>query len=270
MEGVNYAIVMLLAGAAGVMVCRWRQRLRVRRLLAGMRDVRYGRLAAVAEVAGELGEVAREFNDLLGAWRGAIAAGSEAVRRRDRVAEASVRRFQTRIQRLEKQALTDPLTRLGNRELLGRYVQAAFRRAQREGGDLACLMIDLDGFKQVNDVLGHALGDRLLQFTGELLESSLRAGDLAARYGGDEFVLILENCGHKQAVVVAERLRKVFVREARLRLGDEGAKVTQSCSLSIGVATRYGDGARDARELLGLADQALYRAKQQGRNKVAS
>lgn len=257
--------------AAALLAARhWRRRRHLRSFLHDVRNRRLGvsdePLALPADPL--LAQLAHEFNALFTAWRHLADDLDTANKRLQRERLSSERQFQTRLRRVEKRAATDPLTRLANRELLEPYVDALFRTAQRDDTDLACLMIDLDHFKHVNDALGHHAGDRLLTFLGKLLGAAVRGSDLAARYGGDEFVLVIERCSHKQAYHVADRLRKIFLREAPACFGASESAFL-SLSLSIGIATLRHDAPRCAHELLQRADAALYRAKHAGRNVVA-
>jgi diguanylate cyclase (GGDEF)-like protein len=125
-------------------------------------------------------------------------------------------------------------------------------------------MIDIDHFKQVNDTHGHAMGDEVLRNIGAMLKASVRATDLAARYGGEELTLLLPHTDVPAAVQVAENLRAKFA-ELEHRL--DGVALTKT--VSMGVAARDGQGEiPHAEDLLKHADEALYRAKQTGRNRV--
>ena len=131
---------------------------------------------------------------------------------------------------------------------------------------VAVLMADLDGFKALNDTYGHLAGDEILRQVGDILISSIRPLDLACRWGGEEFVLVLANTSVRDAVLVADRIRTRVADEAR----HNGARVT----ISIGVAGCPPTGPQHLAQALtttmGLADEALYRAKDEGRNRVAA
>ncbi|THG83323.1 diguanylate cyclase [Pseudomonas sp. A-1] len=159
--------------------------------------------------------------------------------------------------RLAHAAQHDALTGLANRELLSERLQGALARARRSGQLLALLYLDLDDFKRVNDTLGHAAGDRLLQETARRLLQTVRASDTVARIGGDEFVVLLEGILHaEQAPQVAEKIRAALGRPLELAGG-------APCMLpSIGIALYPGDGESEF-ELLRQADAAMYVAKQQ-------
>jgi diguanylate cyclase (GGDEF)-like protein len=143
-------------------------------------------------------------------------------------------------------------------------LQAAIDRAADEGGGLALLYIDLDGFKRVNDRAGHAVGDRLLCELAGRMRHAVRQNDLVARVGGDEFVVLLPDCRDAQAAQeVADSLRARITAPCRLPEG------LFQLDASIGVATFPADGA-DAETLLMHADEAMYAAKHGGRTRVES
>ena len=160
------------------------------------------------------------------------------------------------LKRVEEMAATDPLTGLYNRRHFGRVIEQLFAEAYRSERDLACIMIDMDGFKQLNDSFGHQVGDALLMAAGKCIRSNLRAMDIAARYGGDEFVLLIPSASAEQASVVADRIRADF-KQASCQV----LKRTSPVSMSIGVATLVSNRPSGADQLVALADSALYRAK---------
>ena len=165
---------------------------------------------------------------------------------------------QQMLARLQFMAQHDALTQLPNRTLLHDRLQRALTRAQRNSRGLALLFIDLDNFKQVNDNLGHASGDQLLQQVAQRLRQCLRASDTVARFGGDEFVILLEGSADgAQVSGIAEKIRQV------LRLPVELAQSRLSVQASIGIAL-FPEHAADASGLLEQADQAMYQAKQAG------
>jgi diguanylate cyclase (GGDEF)-like protein len=168
-----------------------------------------------------------------------------------------------RVEALERQARTDPLTGLPNRALFIERLDQAIARRDRIGGALAVLFLDLDGFKLVNDGLGHAAGDQLLAAVGERLRRTLRAADTVARLGGDEFAVLLEDIrDDEQPLRAAERVADAL--RAPLRLA---ARLVQIRS-SIGIVIDAGQAA-SADELLRNADVAMYRAKANGRGRFA-
>jgi diguanylate cyclase (GGDEF)-like protein/PAS domain S-box-containing protein len=166
--------------------------------------------------------------------------------------------------RLQHIALYDQLTDLPNRELLRDRLRTALARARREQGQLSLLYLDLDDFKPVNDVHGHAVGDALLREVARRLRASLRESDTVARLGGDEFVVLLEGLrAPGQAEAIAEKLRLALAQSI---LVDH---LVCQISASIGVAVYPADGGNDA-DLLRHADAAMYRAKRAGGNRVVA
>ncbi|NTU78701.1 MAG: diguanylate cyclase [Chloroflexales bacterium] len=163
---------------------------------------------------------------------------------------------------LQHFATTDGLTQIYNRRYFFALARTAVRSAQRLGHPLAMIIMDLDHFKQVNDTYGHAAGDQVLVAFAELCRSQVRAEDLIARFGGEEFIVLLEQTSLATAAQVAERLRLAAL-QAKLVIDGQPVAIT----VSLGVAAIAGD--RDSLELLvQRADQALYAAKHSGRNQV--
>jgi diguanylate cyclase (GGDEF)-like protein/PAS domain S-box-containing protein len=161
---------------------------------------------------------------------------------------------------LEFQAHHDGLTGLPNRALLEQRLAAALRHAERGGGGLALLYLDVDRLKEINDTLGHDAGDALLRGLGDRLTNCLRREDTVARVGGDEFVVLLPAVRTRQeAAGVAQKLLKAFANGFRI----EGHEVHVTASLGIAL---YPEDGSDAAALRRQADAALYRAKQLGRN----
>lgn len=161
---------------------------------------------------------------------------------------------------IRHEALHDRLTGLPNRTLLGEKLNLALQNAHRRGSLFALMFLDLDHFKIVNDTLGHAIGDRLLQAVVKRLSSCLREGDTIARWGGDEFIILLPNISRaKDAAAIAQRILEVLQGDFDL----EGNKVAIGSSIGIAIYPEDGD---DSDILMKKADGALYRAKEDGRN----
>lgn len=160
---------------------------------------------------------------------------------------------------IHKQALIDPLTELPNRRLFLDRLDHAIQKCQRDGQKLAVMFLDLDHFKDINDTLGHDIGDKLLKEVAGRLKKIIRETDTLARPGGDEFIIILEELNETNS---AERVAKTLLHsmEAPFHLGDEYCYV----SISIGI-TFYPDDAVETIDLLKKADQAMYVAKHLGR-----
>lgn len=164
--------------------------------------------------------------------------------------------------RLKEQAMRDALTGLFNRRYLDEMLERELARAKREGYGISLAMIDVDHFKAVNDTYGHQAGDEVLKMLGTLLQSQAREGDIACRYGGEEFVLVTPRMSLESARQRADEWRTAFAGN-KIRHGDLEISVT----LSIGLAS-YPEHAASAERLIVKADQALYRAKELGRNRV--
>ena len=162
----------------------------------------------------------------------------------------------------EDKANVDALTGLPNRRYLDELLTTVGPR-RRSAERLGALMIDLDHFKRLNDVYGHAAGDRVLRLVAEQIAAAVRADDTPARYGGEEFAVVLRRASPEQAVAVAERIRRQIAAIPPSALGTH-----EPVSVSIGVAVAR-DTETDTQALLADADAALYRAKRDGRNRVA-
>jgi diguanylate cyclase (GGDEF)-like protein len=164
---------------------------------------------------------------------------------------------------LMDQSTKDPLTGLSNRRTTLEELQGRFELSRRHQRPLSLIMCDLDEFKQINDSLGHGAGDAVLAEFGERVRRNLRTTDLAGRIGGEEFLLVLPETDLEGALLLAERLRGA-TGEIPFEL--PSGPITVTCSL--GVAQRARED-RDGGALMGRADGALYKAKRQGRNRVA-
>lgn len=210
----------------------------------------------------EIGALARTLSALqmdVEEWR-------ERANRLERSINARVAHATDRITRELKQAQkkiwTDPLTQLGNRRLLDEKFAEIFQSQDESGQELSIVMMDIDNFKPLNDTLGHPAGDELLKFAGELLGGCLREQDLAVRYGGDEFMLILPSVSPQQAQAIAERTIAMFAQQARL------LPAAVRPSISAGIASLRQNRPASAESLLQMADSALYEAKRSGKSKT--
>ncbi len=163
--------------------------------------------------------------------------------------------------RIEDMAATDKLTGLLNRQAFGILIDKAFAEYRRDPRPISILLIDVDYFKSINDRFGHAGGDRVLRQFAATLRASLRASDIAARWGGEEFLVVLRNSTLDQAQRVAEQLR-LKIEQAQFSVDREEVSVT----ISIGVS-QY-DGTEPYEQLIQRADAGLYAAKHAGRNRV--
>lgn len=159
---------------------------------------------------------------------------------------------------LELLATTDPLTRLYNRRKFEELLNHALERCRHYTGEFALILFDVDHFKRVNDQYGHDVGDAVLQFFADLIRSQLRKSDIVARWGGEEFIVLVPEADTDTALAIADKLRRT------VEAGQFPRQQKVSISLGIALARRTDNAA----SLIKRADQALYRAKQGGRNRA--
>jgi diguanylate cyclase (GGDEF)-like protein len=172
-----------------------------------------------------------------------------------------------RIDMLETENITDPLTKVYNRRYLDRRLDEEVSRSKRYSLPLSVLMLDIDHFKRVNDTYGHPAGDVILSTLAGLVKSTLRNLDVVTRYGGEEFLVICTNTGIDGAALVAERLRKL-VETLQINIPDDsGMNQAIHVSISVGVSS-FDASVGNKKNLIQAADEALYRAKDEGRNRV--
>jgi diguanylate cyclase (GGDEF)-like protein len=237
--GILLATAFLLVGAwygTELFVLR-----KIRALLRAADRVRAGDLNArtgLPHGREELGQIARSFDEM-----------AEALQRRER--------------ELREQAITDPLTGLYNRRRLDELLPRELARAARAGESVAVIIVDLDRFKRINDEFGHETGDRVLTAVGELFRTKVRGSDIACRYGGEEFALVLHETGREAARRRAEDLRAAINRLHLVQPGQRAFRIT--ASLGVALFPQHGE---DPDDLLRAADEALYAAKGAGRNRV--
>lgn len=168
-------------------------------------------------------------------------------------------------QKMAELAITDDLTNLFNLRYLTRTVDMEIERSNRYGSSVSVIFVDMDFFKAVNDTYGHLAGSRVLIEVAQILLKNLRGVDVVARYGGDEFVVVLPQTGAKAAAYIAERVRRAIAQFTFLR--KEGFSVRLTAS--FGVAA-YPDHARGREDLIRVADEAMYRAKRLNRNCIVT
>lgn len=166
--------------------------------------------------------------------------------------------------RLKNIAHLDSLTGVANRYALNEYIKL-LENQPTQFSETCLMVIDIDHFKQVNDVYGHLMGDQVIQFVAEKLKENIRTSDLLVRYGGDEFIVMIENVGMERALKIAEKIRSE-IYEAKSVDNVRCPDLKVSISISIGVAI----GATSWMALLEKADRALFQAKEQGKNKVVA
>jgi diguanylate cyclase (GGDEF)-like protein len=171
----------------------------------------------------------------------------------------------TEIESVEYSASVDPLTKLFTRGHFAQRFETEVRRAKNYAHPLSVLLIDIDHFKKINDTYGHAAGDLILMKLGEILRKVIRSSDLPARFGGEEFVVMMTSASKEQAFTSADNLRKI-VESTEFRIPGRESPLT--VTVSGGVSTYPADGDTTT-DLLRMADESLYEAKQTGRNRIA-
>jgi len=231
--------VFLLVG--GWYGAEWLMLRKFRALLSAAERMRGGDLNARTGIRygeEELSRLAQAFDDMAGA-------------------------LQQRERWLQEQAISDPLTGLYNRRYLNEFLERELVRSDRNAATVAVILLDLDHFKRVNDSFGHEAGDLVLGAVGALLRSKVRGSDIACRYGGEEFALILPQTGLEAAVKRAEDIRLAI---SSLVLSHEGRRLGKVAA-SFGIAL-FPEHSHDADGLMRVADIALYAAKGAGRDRV--
>ncbi|NOX59756.1 MAG: GGDEF domain-containing protein [Planctomycetes bacterium] len=210
----------------------------------------------------EIQRIASQFGELHEELRDAQKRSVVLERRMESNVVEETRRIHGMLSRARKDAEHDALTGLANRRFLDEHLQPIFEKHAEQQVNIVIAMFDVDNFKPLNDNEGHAAGDEILRFFGDLLRGSLREHDVGIRYGGDEFAAILVDISEKQAFQVCDRIVKFFAQQVAAM--DIKTKVT----LSSGFASRSETNAASAADLLSLADAALYESKRGGKNQV--
>jgi diguanylate cyclase (GGDEF)-like protein len=169
---------------------------------------------------------------------------------------------------LEQENITDPLSGIYNRRYMDRRLEEEFAKVQRYQTPVSILLIDIDHFKQINDTFGHPAGDHVLGYLGKLTLNAIRVSDIAARYGGDEFLIIAPNTPLSMAGVLAERLRQQIESHELVLTSEPGKRQEIRVTVSIGAAVSNPNSS--IQKLIQDADEALYCAKLDGRNRVVA
>ena len=219
--------------------------------------------AAESGAGGTAATFTRLVRELAGEAREAARRSREQGRALDRKRRA-LESMRGSLEEMRTAAETDALTGLPNRRAMERRLREGAMEAMEVGGELCVAMADVDHFKQFNDTHGHLMGDHVLRLVAKVMRGALREGDTVARYGGEEFAVIMPGASPKEAVAVAERIRrsltgrKLFNRQTEESLGE--------VTMSIGVASyEYGESME---KLVRRADESLYEAKRAGRDRV--
>jgi diguanylate cyclase (GGDEF)-like protein/PAS domain S-box-containing protein len=220
-----------------------------------MEDIVVPRLDTDGNVIGTFG-VARDITERK-------RAEEELLRAKDSL-ETAHRELQQLLSREKVLARTDDLTGLCNRRQFFEFASREFHASVRHQRLLTILMFDADNFKQINDTLGHAVGDKMLALIAQAAAAQVRASDVVARYGGDEFIVLLPNSNAQQAFPIAERIRTGVAA-----IGLETSNAAPVITLSIGISEiRHKPADENVDRVIQRADEALYQAKQDGRNRI--
>ncbi len=180
---------------------------------------------------------------------------------------AAKQRLEEMNEELAKLAVTDSLTQIYNHTFLVNTLKFEMGRAGRFSKSMAFLMIDVDFFKKINDTYGHLIGDEVLKEVVHIIKGPIRAVDILGRYGGEEFGLILPETDANGAMILAEKIRTNVEKHA-FRVTNGEIKVELQLTISIGVALFPGENVKDVSSIIRNADEALYMAKRDGRNKI--
>jgi diguanylate cyclase len=189
---------------------------------------------------------------------------TKALEERLVLSKAEISNLQHSLEAIRAESLTDPLTGLGNRKYFDHSLETAFADALATGEPLSLLMFDIDHFKSFNDSYGHLTGDQVLRLVGISLKQSIKGQDITARYGGEEFAVVLPNTALRQALTVADHIRRA-VMSKELKKKSTG-EILGRVTISVGVSMLKPDDDTDS--LIERADACLYAAKRAGRNRV--
>jgi diguanylate cyclase len=189
---------------------------------------------------------------------------NKALEERLTLSKNEISNLQQSLEAIRAESLTDPLTGLGNRKYFDRMIDMAVQHALAHGEPLSLLMFDIDHFKSFNDSYGHLTGDQVLRLVGMSLKQTIKGQDITARYGGEEFAVVLPNTALRQALTVADHIRRaVMAKELKKKSTGE---ILGRVTISVGVSMLKPDDDTDS--LIERADACLYAAKRAGRNRV--
>ena len=189
---------------------------------------------------------------------------NKALEERLMLSKTEISSLQQSLEAIRAESLTDPLTGLGNRKYFDRSIEMAVQNALANGEPLSLMMFDIDHFKSFNDSYGHLTGDQVLRLVSMSLKQTIKGQDVTARYGGEEFAVVLPNTALRQALTVADHIRRaVMAKELKKKSTGE---ILGRVTISVGVSMlKPGD---DTDSLIERADACLYAAKRNGRNRV--
>jgi len=176
------------------------------------------------------------------------------------------RQLEDAVNQLETMAATDPLTGLFNRRAFTTTIHRSFAHAHRHEHDLSCVMVDLDGFKMLNDTMGHPDGDEMLQLAAKVMEANCRQSDSLGRFGGDEFIILMPETSIDTAEAVAQRVLSQFEIDAQRILSGRG--FGGQLTMSMGIASLQASRGTTPEQLIAAADHALYAAKAAGKGRI--
>ncbi|MGY4418587.1 diguanylate cyclase [Bradyrhizobium sp. JR6.1] len=189
---------------------------------------------------------------------------NQALENRLALSKSEISDLQHSLEAIRAESLTDPLTGLGNRKYFDRSIDMAVQAALASGEPLSLLMFDIDHFKSFNDSYGHLTGDQVLRLVAQTLKQTIKGQDITARYGGEEFAVVLPNTALRQALTVADHIRRaVMAKELKKKSTGE---ILGRVTISVGVSILK--PADDTDSLIERADACLYAAKRAGRNRV--
>lgn len=189
---------------------------------------------------------------------------NRALEERLSLSKSEISGLQQSLEAIRAESLTDPLTGLGNRKYFDRMIDLAVQTALANSQPLSLMMFDIDHFKSFNDSYGHLTGDQVLRLVGMSLKHTIKGQDITARYGGEEFAVVLPNTALRQALTVADHIRRaVMAKELKKKSTGE---ILGRVTISVGVSMLKADDDTDT--LIERADACLYAAKRNGRNRV--
>ena len=189
---------------------------------------------------------------------------NKALEDRLTLSKSEISNLQQSLEAIRAESLTDPLTGLGNRKYFDRMIDLAVQTALANSQPLSLMMFDIDHFKSFNDSYGHLTGDQVLRLVGMSLKHTIKCQDITARYGGEEFAVVLPNTALRQALTVADHIRRaVMAKELKKKSTGE---ILGRVTISVGVSMLKADDDTDT--LIERADACLYAAKRNGRNRV--